>query len=45
MIRESSMFANIDDKHKIKVGEPNFPVAFYRITYLSVKLSLVAIYL
>ena len=27
MIRESAIFACIDDKHKIKVGEPNFPVA------------------
>ena len=27
MIRESSMLACINDEHKIKIGEPNFPVA------------------
>ena len=27
MVRESSLFACIDDKHKVKVREPNFPVA------------------
>ena len=27
MIRESASFACIDDKHKVKIGEPNFPVA------------------
>ena len=27
LFREESLFINIDDKHKIKVGEPNCPVA------------------
>ena len=27
MFREHSAFLSIDDKHRIKVGEPNFPVA------------------
>ena len=27
MFREESMFAYMDDKHRIKVGEPNYPVA------------------
>lgn len=27
LVREHSLFLSIDDKHKIKVGEPNFPVA------------------
>jgi len=27
MLREHSVFVCIDDKHKVKVGEPKFPVA------------------
>ena len=27
LFREESLFISIDDKHKIKVGEPNCPVA------------------
>lgn len=27
MLRDLAMFASIDDKHKVKIGEPNFPLA------------------
>ena len=27
LLRDQSVFASLDDKHQIKVGEPGFPVA------------------
>ena len=27
MLRDFALFASINDKHKIKIGEPNFPLA------------------
>lgn len=26
-VREFAVFACIDDKHKVKIGEPDFPIA------------------